>query len=82
MLGSARQRRLRPAAVAFALGEAIKLQHHIDIIGQQQRLDLAAQTAQAERHDGRPQLGCSGDVAPSPLVEGDAVLQPLLANCA
>jgi hypothetical protein len=63
MLGSARQLRLRPAAVAFALGETVKLQHHIDIIGQQQRLDLAAQTAQAERHDGRPQLGCAGDVA-------------------
>ena len=33
MFGSAGQ--LRPAAVAFAFGETVELQHHIDIIGQQ-----------------------------------------------
>ena len=53
MLGSARQLRLRPAAVAFALGETVELQHHADVIGQQRDLDPAAQTVQAERHDGR-----------------------------
>ena len=34
MLGSARQLRLRPAAVAFALGETIELQHDADVVGQ------------------------------------------------
>jgi hypothetical protein len=32
MLGSARQLRLRPAAVALALGETVELQH--DVVGQ------------------------------------------------
>ena len=34
MLGSARQLRLRPAAVAFALGEAVELQDDADVVGQ------------------------------------------------
>ena len=55
MLGSARQLRLRPAAVAFALGETIELQHDLDLGGQQQRLDLAAQAAERERDHRRPQ---------------------------
>ena len=36
MLGSARQLRLRPAAVAFALGEAVELQHDAHVVGQHQ----------------------------------------------
>jgi len=43
--------------MTFPLGETIELQHDANVIGQQQRLDLAAQAAKAERHDGRPQLG-------------------------
>ena len=34
MLGSARQLRLRPAAMAFALGETIELQDDADVVGQ------------------------------------------------
>ena len=60
-------------------GEAVELHHDLDLGGQQQRLDLAAQASQAERHDGRPQLGRAGDVAVA-LVEGDAHLQPLLTH--
>jgi hypothetical protein len=33
MLGSARQLRLRSAAVAFALGEAVKHEPHVDVVG-------------------------------------------------
>ena len=40
--------RLRPAAMAFTLGEAIELQHDVDVIGQQRDLDPAAQAAQAQ----------------------------------
>jgi hypothetical protein len=64
---SARQLRLRLPTVPLPLGEAVELQHDLDLGGQQQ-LDLAAQAAQAERHDGRPQLGRAGDVA-VPLVK-------------
>ena len=46
--------------MTFPLGETIELQHDLDLGGQQQRLDLAAQASQAERHDGRPQLGRAG----------------------
>ena len=60
MPGSAR---LRPAAVAFALGEAIELKDNAQFVGQHSDLDPAAQTAQAERHHRRPQLGRTGDVA-------------------
>jgi len=44
--GSARQLRLRPPAVTFALGEAIELQDDDDVVGEQRDLDLAAQSAQ------------------------------------
>ena len=40
----------------FALGKTVELQHDLDLVGQQQRLDLAAQAAQAECHHRRPQL--------------------------
>jgi hypothetical protein len=76
MLGSARQLRLRPAAVAFALGETIELQHDADVIRQQRDLDPAAQTAQAQCDYRLAQLGRAGDV--SALVEGDADLKPLV----
>jgi hypothetical protein len=62
--------------MTFPLGETIELQHDADVIRQHRDLDLTAQSAQAERHDGRPQLGRAADVA-VPLVEGDAHLQPL-----
>ena len=74
MLGSARQLRLRPAAVTFALGEAIELQHHIDIIGQHRGLDAAAQVGQAQCHHRLAQLGRAGNIA-VPRVEGDAHLR-------
>ena len=55
MLGSARQLRLRLAAVAFALGETIELQHDAHVVGQQRDLDPAAQAAERERDHRRPQ---------------------------
>ena len=58
---------LRPAALPFTLGETVKLQHDLDLVGHHQRLDAAAQAAQAERHHRRPQLGGTADVA-APLV--------------
>ena len=47
--------------MTFALGAAVELQD--DVVGQQQRLDLAAQAAQAERHHSLPQFRCAADVA-------------------
>ena len=47
--------RLRSAAVAFALGETVELQDHVDAVGHHQRLDPAAQAAERERHHRRPQ---------------------------
>jgi len=75
--GSACQ--LRPAAVPLALGETIELQDHVDVVGQHQRLDAAAQAAQAERRHGLAQLGHGADVT-TPLVEGDADLKPLVTH--
>ena len=43
---SARQLRLRPPPVPFPLGVAVELKHDLDLVGQQQRLDLAPQAAQ------------------------------------
>ena len=63
--------------MAFALGEAVKLQDDADVVGQQQRLDLAAQAAQAQCHHRLTQLGRAADVA-APLVERDADLKPLV----
>ena len=63
MLGSARQLRLRPAAVAFALGETIELQDDADVVGQQRDLDPPAQAGQAQCDDRLAQLGRGGDVA-------------------
>src|SRR6476469_8524435 len=65
--------------MTFPLGEAVKLQHDDGLVRHHQRLDLAAQAAQAERHLSLPQFRCAGDVA-APLVEGDAHLQPLLTH--
>ena len=79
MLGSARQLRLRPAAVAFALGEAIELQDDADVVRQHQDLDAAAQAAQAERDHRLAQLGRAGDVA-APLVERHIHLKPLVTH--
>ena len=66
MLGSACRLRLRPATVALALGEAIELQHDVDVIGQQRDFDPTAQAAQAERRHRRTMsaLGGSGRAAP------------------
>ena len=41
--------------MAFALGETVELQDHVDAVGHHQRLDPAVQTAQAERDHRRPQ---------------------------
>ena len=78
MSGSARQLRLRPAAVALALGAAVELQHDLDLVGQQQRLDLAAQAAQAERHHRLPQFRRAADVAA--FVKRDADFKPLVRH--
>jgi hypothetical protein len=43
-------------------GEAVKLQHDVNVIGHHQHLDLAAQAAQRERHHRQPQLGRAGNV--------------------
>ena len=65
--------------MTFPLDVTIELQDDDGLVRHHQRLDLAAQAAQAERHDGRPQLGRAGDVA-VPLVERDARLLPLLTH--
>jgi hypothetical protein len=75
MLGSARQLRLRLAAVAFALGETIELQRDEGLVGQQQCLDALAQTAQAQCDYRLAQLGRAGDVA-TLRVERDADFKP------
>ena len=41
--------------MTFPLGETIELQHDADVIRQHRDLDHAAQAAERERHDGRPQ---------------------------
>ena len=65
-----RQLRLRPAAVAFTLGETVELQH--DVVGQQQRLDPAPQAAQAQCDYRLAQFGRAGDVAvPRVVGHGD-----------
>jgi hypothetical protein len=46
---------------------------HVDVVGQHQRLDAAAQAAQAERRHGLPQVGRAGDVA-APLIEAEGDL--------
>ena len=64
MPGSARrQLRLRPEAVALALGKTIELQHDADVVGQHSHLDAAAQAAQAQCDYRLVQLGRAGDVA-------------------
>ena len=75
MLGSARQLRLRPAAVAFALGAAVELQD--DVVGHQSDLDALAQAGQAQCDYRLMQLGRAGDVA-VPRVERDADFKPLV----
>jgi hypothetical protein len=62
--------------MTFPLGEAIELQHDANVIRQQQRLDLAAQAAQAERHHSLPQFRCAADVAA--FVKRDADFKPLV----
>src|SRR6478735_9680756 len=78
MPGSAHRLRLRLAAVAFALGETIELQHDANVIRQHRDLDLAAQAAQAERHHSLPQFRCAADVAA--FVKRDADFKPLVAH--
>jgi putative ABC transport system substrate-binding protein len=59
-------------------GEAVELQHHIDIIGQHRDLDPAAQTAQTQCDYRLAQPGHGGDVAA--FVKRHAHLQPLLTH--
>jgi hypothetical protein len=70
MPSSARQLRLRPAAVAFAFGETVKLQDDAHVVGQHSDLDPPVQAGQAQCDDRLAQLGRGGDV-PVPRVEGD-----------
>jgi hypothetical protein len=63
--------------VALALGETIELQNDADVVGQQQRLDPPAQTAQAQCGYRLAQLRRAGDVA-VPRVERDADFKPLV----
>ena len=79
MPSSARQLRLRPTAVAFALGETVKLQDDADVVGQQRDLDAAAQAAQAQWDYRLSQLGRGGDVALR-RIEGDADFKPLVRH--
>src|SRR5262245_45784959 len=55
-LGSARQLRLRPAAMPLALGETIELQHDGGLVRQQRGRDPALQAAQAQCDDRLAQL--------------------------
>ena len=77
MLGSARQLRLRPAAVTFALGEAIELQDDAPVVGQQRDLDALAQAGQAQCDYRLAQLRRGGDVAAFRVV-GHADLKPVV----
>jgi hypothetical protein len=79
MPGSAGQLRLRPAAVAFALGVTVELQDHVDVVGQQQRLDALAQAGQAQCDYRLAQLRRGADVALR-RIEGDVYLKPLAAH--
>jgi hypothetical protein len=63
--------------VQFALGETIELQHDANVIGQQQRLDLAPQAAERERDHRRPLV--AADVA-TLRVERDADFKPLVRH--
>jgi hypothetical protein len=74
MLGSAHQ---RPAAVALAFGETVKLQNHVEVIRQLRDLDALAQAGQAQCDYRLTQLGRAGDVN-VPRVERDADLKPLV----
>jgi hypothetical protein len=64
--------RLLAAAVALAPSGAVEVQHDVEIVGQQQRLDAPAQAAQAQCDYRLAQLRRGGDVAP--LVEAHADL--------
>ena len=52
MPGSARQLRLRPAAVALALGEAVELQDDADVVGSRATSIRPAQSAHAHATTG------------------------------
>src|SRR5262245_56618410 len=71
-LGSARQLRLRPAAMPLTLGKTIELQHHVHAVEHQRCFDPATQHAQAQCDDRLAQLGRAGDVAvPRVVAHGD-----------
>jgi hypothetical protein len=77
------QRRLsqRRAATTVALvpGENVEPQLNDGLVGQQCGLHPPAQAAQGERHDGCPQRGAGGEVAPR-RVERDTDLKPLVTH--
>ena len=75
MPGSARQLRLRPAAVALPLGEAVELQHDAHVVGQHHDLDPPAQAAEAQCHHRLAQLGRAGDISAARVL-GHADLKP------
>ena len=75
MPSSARQ--LRPAPVALAFGETVKLQNHVEVIRQLRDLDALAQAGQAQCDYRLTQLGRASDVT-VPRVERDADFKPLV----
>ena len=60
--------------MAFALGEAVELQHDADVVRQQRDLDPPAQATQTERDHRLAQLRRADDVAA--FVERDADFKP------
>ncbi len=72
---------LATAAVPVALlpRGAVEHQPHVHVVWQHRDLDLAPQSAQAERRHRLTQLGRGGDVA-APLVEDDADLKPVVTH--
>ena len=64
--------------VPFPLGEAVELQHDLDLGGQQHASILRRRLPQAERHYSLPQFRCAADVAA--FVKRDADFKPLVRH--
>jgi hypothetical protein len=64
--------------VSFPFGETVELQHDTNLVRHHQRLDLAPQAAQAQRHHRPPQLWRAADVAA--FVKRHVDLKPVAAH--
>jgi len=64
--------------MTFPLGVTIELQDDDGLVRHHQRLDLAAQTAQRQRHHRLAQFGRAGDVAA--FVKRHVDLKPVAAH--